>query len=164
MSGNATNQACETRPPNKREVILNPSPQDGSYWLKHLAGGDEIMGTAQEWFRVFVSGALFAMFLWLLVSRPRFVQPPRFYWPLRILYYVIAGFGFGIVDAFTVQAFRPPLVFLTIGIFACALPVGWSLRRFDRTLPRLPKKRKPAPFPVPDFSRIEKKPDPNDMS
>jgi hypothetical protein len=132
--------------------------------LKHLAGGDEIMGTAQEWFRVFVSGALFAMFLGLLVSRHRFVRPPRFYWPLRILYYAIAGFGFGIVDAFTVQAFRPPLVFLTIGIFACVLPVGWSLRRFDRTLPRLPKKQKPAPFPVPDFSRIEKKPDPNDGS
>jgi hypothetical protein len=124
------------------------------------------MGTAQEWFRVFVSGSLFGMFLGLLLlpSRPKFVQPPRIYWPLQILYFVIGGFGTGIVDAFTVRAFRPPLVFLTIGIFACALPVGWSLRRFDRILPRLPKKQKPAPFPVPDFSRMEKKPDANDVS
>jgi hypothetical protein len=120
------------------------------------------MGTAQEWFRVLVVGALFGGFLGLLNSpRPKFVQPPRSYLELYILYYVLVGFGFGIFDAFVLRAFRPPLVFLTIGIIACALPVGWSLRRFDRTLPRLPRK---ALFPAPVFGRIEKKPDANDVT
>jgi hypothetical protein len=42
------------------------------------------------------------------------------------------------------------------------LPVGWSLRRFNRILPRLPKKL--ALFPAPDFSRIEKNTDANDVN
>ena len=123
------------------------------------------MGTAQEWFRVFVVGSLFGGFLGLmslLDSRPKFVHRPRIYLKLNILYYVLAGLGFGIFDVYTWRAFRSPLVFLTIGIITCALPVGLSLRRFDRTLPRLPKK--PALFPVPDFSRTEKKPDAKEVT
>lgn len=123
------------------------------------------MGTAQEWFRVFVAGSLFGGFLGFLGlahSRPKFVQRPRIYLKLNILFYVLSGLGYGIFDAFIWRAFRSPLVYLTVGIIACALPVAFILRRYDRTLPRLPKT--PALFPVPDFSRAGKKPDASDAT
>lgn len=133
----------------------------GSYNI--YQDGGEIMGTAQEWFRVLIAGSLFGGFMGMLgFPRPQFVHPPRIYWKLCALLYVLSGLCFGIGDSFGMRAFRPPLVFLTIGSLACALPVSWSLRRFNRTLPRLPKK--PAPYPAPVFSRIEKKPDTNDVT
>ncbi len=123
------------------------------------------MGTAQEWFRVFVAGSLFGGlmgFVGWMQSRHTFVQIPRIYLKLTILYYALGGFCFGIVDTFTTRAFRPPLVFLNIAIIACLILVGWFLRRFARTLPRLPKKL--ALFPVPDFGRAEKKSDANNAN
>ena len=123
------------------------------------------MGTAHEWLRVFVAGSLFGGLMWFVgwtQSRHTFVQIPRIYLKLNVVYYVLAGFLYGVVDAFTMRAFRPPLVFLNTAIIACAILVGWSLLRIARTLPRFPKKL--ALFPVPDFSRAEKKPDANDAT
>jgi len=119
------------------------------------------MGTTHEWFQVFVVGALFGGFM-AFMGLPKFVKPPRVYWTLYILDYALFGFLFGVTEVFRGwRPFRSPLVYLNIGILVCMLPVTYSLRRFNSTLPRLPKK--PASFPVPDFSRIEKKPDANDV-
>jgi hypothetical protein len=108
------------------------------------------MGTAHEWSRVLIEGFLFGGFIALLhFPRRKFVQPPRLYWFLYILECVLIGLMFGMVGPFGARAFRLPLVFLTIGIIASMVPLTLTLRRFNRTLPRLAKK--PAPFPVPDF-------------
>jgi hypothetical protein len=121
------------------------------------------MGTAQEWFLVFIVGCLFGGFMAWLNPRPQFVQPPRIYWKLYVLDYALFGLWFGVVEVFRgSRPFRPPLVYLTVGIFVCGLVLSFPLRHFNRTLPRLPKK--PALFPVPDFSRIDKKPDANDVT
>jgi hypothetical protein len=121
------------------------------------------MGTAQEWFLVLVVGFLFGGFMAMLSSRPKFVQPPRIYWKLYILDYVLFGLWFGVVEVFKEsRPFRPPLVYLNVGILVCLLLVSYSLRRITRNLPRLPKK--PALFPVSDFSRTEKKPGANNVT
>ena len=121
------------------------------------------MGTAQEWFLVFIVGFLFGGFMAWLNPRPKFVQPPRIYWMLCVLDYALFGFWFGVLEAFRDwRPFRPPLVYLNVGILVCMLFVSYSHRRITRNLPRLPKK--PALFPAPDFSRIEKKPDANDVT
>jgi hypothetical protein len=122
------------------------------------------MGTAHEWFLVLVVGFPFGGLRWLLnYPRPKFVQPPRIYWMLCVLDYALFGFWFGVLEAFRDwRPFRPPLVYLNVGILVCMLFVSYSHRRITRNLPRLPKK--PALFPAPDFSRIEKKPDANDVT
>ena len=121
------------------------------------------MGTAHEWLLVLVAGSFFGGFMGLLqYPRPKFVQPPRIYWTLYLLEYTLFGFWFGVMQAFNGRAFHPPLVYLNVGILVCMLFVSYSHRRITRNLPRLPKK--PALFPAPDFSRIEKKPDANDVT
>jgi hypothetical protein len=121
------------------------------------------MGTAQQWFLVLLVGFLFGGFMAMVSSRPKFVQPPRIYRKLYILGYALFGLWFGVVEVFRgSRPFRPPLVYLNVGLIVCTLLVSYCLRRITRNLPRLPKR--PAPFPVPDFSRTEKKPDANDVS
>jgi hypothetical protein len=122
------------------------------------------MGTAREWFLVLVVGFLFSGSIGLLTYyRPKFFQPSRIYWKLVILDNTLFGLLFGVMEVFRgSRPFRPPLVYLNVGIVVCMLPVTYSLRRVIRNLPRLPKK--PALFPVPDFSRAEKKPDANDAT
>jgi hypothetical protein len=121
------------------------------------------MGTTHEWLLVLVVGSLFGGLLGLLHNpRSEFVQPPRIYWTLYVLDYALVVLWFGIMQAFNGRAFHPPIVYLNVGIIICLLLLILPIRRFNRTLPRLP--RKPALFPVPDFSRAEKKPDANDVT
>jgi hypothetical protein len=121
------------------------------------------MGTAQEWFLVFIVGFLFGGFMAWLNPRPKFVQPPRIYRTLYLLNYALFGLWFGVMEVFRgSRSFRPPLVYLNVGIFVCGLLLSFPLRRFNRTLPRQAKK--PGLFPAPDFSRIEKKSDANDVA
>jgi hypothetical protein len=122
------------------------------------------MGTAREWFLVLIVGLLFGGFMGLLgSSHPRFFKPSRTYWKMYILGYALFGLLFGVTEVFRgSRPFQPPLVYLNVGILVCMLLVTYSVRRVIRSLPRLPKK--PALFPVPDFSRAEKKPEPNDVN
>jgi hypothetical protein len=109
------------------------------------------MGTAHEWFLVFGYGVFFGGLMGLTgLPQPKFAKAPRLYWALYIMRHALLGLLFGIAEALREwQPFRPPLVYLSGGIFVCALLLSLPLRRFNRTLPRLPKK--PGPFPVPDF-------------
>src|SRR5580704_6356725 len=85
------------------------------------------MGTAQEWFQVFVVGSLFGVIMMLLLSRPEFAKPPRVYWTLYILDYALFGFLFGVTEVFRGwRPFRSPLVYLNIAILVCMLPVTYS--------------------------------------
>lgn len=117
------------------------------------------MGTAHEWFLVFIVGALFGGFMVLLsYFIPKFFQPSGIYWKLHILDCALSGFLFGVMEVFRgSRPFHPPLVYLNVGILVCMLLVTYFLRRIMRNLPSLPKK--PALFPVPDFGRPAKKPD-----
>jgi hypothetical protein len=97
------------------------------------------MGTVHDWFRVLIVGAIWGGFMGWMSSGPlMLVKPPRLYLRMRIMVCVLAGLVYGLVDTFNGRAFRPPLLFLFIGIVVGALVVGSFLRRLVRNVPQVP--------------------------
>jgi hypothetical protein len=97
------------------------------------------MGTVHDWFRVLVVGAIWGgVMAWMSSGPLILVKPPRLYLRMKVLFCVLSGLGFGLVDTFGGRAFRSPLLFLVIGISAGMLALVWSIRRLIRNVPQVP--------------------------
>jgi hypothetical protein len=88
------------------------------------------MGTAKDWIEVLLSGGFLggAMLLLHVFDRKTSkLKPALSVW--GVLFYVSAGLLYGLLVRFGWQAFRWPLVLVTVLALAGGALVGWLYRR-----------------------------------
>jgi hypothetical protein len=82
------------------------------------------MGTTHEWLRVLISGTIYgAVMSWALARKWA-----KFRW-LEGSFFVIAGLAYGVATTFGSRALHPPLLFVSVGVFAGMLIIGLLMRR-----------------------------------